>query len=66
MNWLEIHEDHDDGEPIRPECPYCQEWFVQSALQAGIPHSVIEGKTKLTDHFSPEYIRAQCYPKGEE
>ena len=29
---------------------------VQSALDAGIPLSVILGKTKLRDHFSQEYI----------
>lgn len=28
----------------------------EDALAAGIPLSVIEGKTKLTDHFSKEYI----------
>lgn len=29
------------------------------ALKAGIPRSVIEGKTKLTDHFSQDYIDMQ-------
>lgn len=32
----------------------------EEALNAGIPLSVIEGKTKLTDHFSQEYIDFQC------
>lgn len=32
------------------------EWFKQEALSHGIPLSVIEGRTKLSDHFSPEYI----------
>jgi len=30
--------------------------MTQSALNAGIPLSVIQGKTKLKDHFSQEYI----------
>lgn len=38
--------------------------FVSSALDAGIPLSVVMGKTKLTDHFSREYIDAQCGPLG--
>lgn len=33
--------------------------FTLEALEAGIPLSVIEGKTKLSDHFSPDYIKAQ-------
>lgn len=32
----------------------------ESALSAGIPLSVILGKTTLHDHFSEEYIDAQC------
>lgn len=47
---------------------YCEpcylEWAKQGALAAGIPLSVIEGKTKLTDHFSQEYIDAQCGKKS--
>lgn len=30
--------------------------MTESALDAGIPLSVIHGKTKLSDHFSQEYI----------
>lgn len=30
--------------------------FKQGALDAGIPLSVIEGKTKLSNHFSKDYI----------
>jgi len=41
----------------------CQEIWKQEALDAGIPLSVIEGKTKLSDHFSPEYITQQCGKK---
>jgi len=34
----------------------CENCEKQAALQAGIPLSVIEGKTKLSDHFSEDYI----------
>lgn len=38
-------------------CQACYEkWMHQSAIDAGIPLSVIEGKTNLTDHFSQAYI----------
>lgn len=37
-----------------------------NALEAGIPLSVIEGKTKLTDHFSQEYIDQQCNKDSHE
>lgn len=40
--------------------PCLRKITVQSALDAGIPLSVIEGKTKLSDHFSKEYIAKQC------
>ena len=39
------------------------EFVRQEARAAGIPLSVIEGKTKLTDHFSPEYIDFKCGSK---
>ena len=40
------------------------EWLTemfetQSAIQAGIPLSVIQGKCLLTDHFSQDYIDHQ-------
>ena len=38
----------------------------QNALDAGIPLSVIEGKTKLKDHFSQEYIDYQCGKEKSE
>ena len=42
-------------------CTICYQFeWVKSALEAGIPRSVIEGRTKLTDHFSQEYIDSQC------
>jgi hypothetical protein len=34
--------------------------YRQSALEAGIPLAVIEGKAKLTDYFSQEYIDSQA------
>jgi hypothetical protein len=38
-------------------CGPCAERNIrESALAAGIPASVIEGKTKLSDHFSKDYI----------
>lgn len=38
-------------------CEACyRKTFVESALSAGIPMSVIEGRSKLSDHFSKEYI----------
>jgi hypothetical protein len=55
-----------DGEDTDPNCPSCQTSLRQSALDAGIPASVVEGKTKLTDHFSPEYIKSQTNSKGDE
>ena len=40
--------------------------FKRSALEAGIPLSVIEGKTTLRDHFSQEYIDFKCNKKSFE
>jgi hypothetical protein len=34
--------------------------FEKLALEHGIPLSVIRGKTKLSDHFSREYINFKC------
>ncbi len=45
----------ENGDPCpnrTSECPEC----TASALDAGIPLSVIQGKTKLSDHFSPAEI----------
>lgn len=55
---VKFNEGHvaDDGEYCEP----CYEAIcVKSALDAGIPLSVIEGRTKLRDHFSQEYIDSQ-------
>lgn len=70
--------DNEDGETGMSRCIdyYCKEqgipleigeqayqhWARREALAAGIPLSVIEGKTKLTDHFSKEYIDSRCAP----
>lgn len=49
----------DDGH-VGDDGFYCYscwtEYEKQSALDAGIPLSVIEGKTKLSDHYSKEYL----------
>ena len=37
-----------------------KKYMKDQALAAGIPESVIDGKTKLTDHFSQEYIDMKC------
>lgn len=37
-----------------------KKYCIDSALAAGIPLSVIQGKTRLSDHFSEEYIKSQC------
>jgi len=34
--------------------------FRQGALRAGIPLSVIDGETNLSDHFSQKYINFKC------
>jgi len=49
----EAHEYHEEFES---ECTLCQSELRQSALDAGIPLSVIEGKSKLTYHFPQSYI----------
>jgi hypothetical protein len=51
-------EDHGISDDIM-ELAYAR-WERDEALAAGIPLSVIEGKTKLTDHFSKDYIAWQC------
>lgn len=56
--------DNADGEPCAnaiSQCPGC----VDSALDADIPLSVILGRTKLTDHFSRDYIAAQAGREAE-
>ena len=35
-------------------------YLRREAISHGIPASVVDGKTKLTDHFSQEYINEQC------
>jgi hypothetical protein len=55
-----------DGEDTDFNCSCCQEAIKQSILDAGIPLSVIEGNTKLKDHFSSEYIKYMCNKESEE
>ncbi len=50
----------DDGESM------CNECLKRNALEAGIPLSVIEGKTKLRDHFPQEYIDWKCGRESTE
>ena len=68
--------EYEDGETGTEKCirAYCRdhgidesiaeqavrEAFKQGALEAGIPLSVVEGRSKLSDHFSPEYISDKC------
>lgn len=68
--------EYEDGEMGEAKCirAYCRDHGIdesvaeraileahkQGALDAGIPLSVIEGRTKLSDHFSPEYINDKC------
>ena len=35
-------------------------WFIEEAVSHGIPRSVAEGKAKLSDHFSKDYINWKC------
>ncbi len=58
----EEHENYADDEQ---HCPAC---WILGASDAGIPRSVIAGKTALKDHFSQSYIDSQCgrAPKREE
>jgi hypothetical protein len=44
----------------------CEACCVAGAINAGIPRSVIAGETSLRDHFSEEYINAQCNKKPTE
>ncbi len=56
-----------DGDPCEGGPEECLSAY-ESALDAGIPSSVILGKSKLTDHFTKAYIDAQCLSDsdGEE
>jgi hypothetical protein len=50
-------------------CNECYEKAARaSAVAAGIPLSVIDGKTKLSDHFSRETIDLMCNrkPQGDD
>lgn len=47
------------------EMPVCECCFKKEALEAGIPLSVIEGKSRLTDHFSKDYINFKANKKDD-
>lgn len=50
---------HNDDDGTR--CPECEDkLFIQGAMAAGIPLSVIRRESKLSDHFSRAYINEQC------
>lgn len=51
----------DHYEVLEPdECEECREYIKQEALSAGIPLAVFEGKAKLSDYFSQDYIDWKC------
>lgn len=37
-----------------------EEYHREAAVTAGIPRSVVEGRTRLSDHFSESYINWKC------
>lgn len=51
-----FHRDHDDIPDEDIEW-FSEIYFKHGALLAGIPRSVVDGKTKLSDHFSSDYIK---------
>lgn len=57
------HDEHD--EKYEADCVECCAAVRQSALDAGIPASVYDGKTKLSDHFSQEYIDSMTSRNGD-
>lgn len=60
MSAHKLAEENEQSCPLpMNECPEC----VASARDAGIPMSVILGKTKLSDHFSEAQIARECGDK---
>ena len=58
---------HDEHEEVAdPNCEECEREWKADANYAGIPWSVIQGKTKLSDHFSQEYIDVMCGKKPDD
>ena len=51
---------HDHGLDMNLAKQAAKKWFTDEALAHGIPLSVIQGKTRLSDHFSQDYIKSQC------
>ena len=58
-----VEVDEDWAEKICEACH--KEWIINEAVSHGIPRSVAEGKTKLSDHFSEDYINWKC-GRGEK
>ena len=57
---LQINDDaHSDESGDYHQSCY-DKWMKREALAAGIPESVVDGKTKLSDHFSESYINWKC------
>lgn len=81
-NIIKKASEYEDGTMGITQCveKYCEEcnldsnlaeqaleyFYKKEALAAGIPLSVIEGKTKLTDHFSEDYINWKCNRKNDK
>ena len=61
-----IHVDTDHDCEHFDENGECTANFEDEAIAAGIPKSVVDGKTKLSDHFSKEYINYKCNNKEDE
>jgi hypothetical protein len=60
MTFKELHEACTCTEAaLDGEAASCEACFVAGALGAGIPRSVVARQTKLTDHFSTDYIDFQ-------
>ena len=57
----ECHLIEKDEDWLDKVCKVCRtKWFVEEAVSHGIPRSVAEGKTMLSDHFSEDYINWKC------
>ena len=51
----------DDSGDYHQDC--IDKYHYESAILAGIPKSVVDGHTNLSDHFSKEYINFKCNKK---
>ncbi len=55
---IDIDFHSDDAGEYHDDCR--EEWFKSEAISHGIPRDVVEGKKKLSDYFSKEYIDFKC------